>query len=124
MNVDKYIASLTPDIRMRRILKQAAMVDDSPDSRCVMKAYLSSQITALIKVRAPRLAPAAQAFVKAPEPANIYRGLQLLVWLSEKIPENHDRETLILLGMTTYIEKEKKATVARQMVEFLAAESR
>lgn len=120
MNVDTYIASLTPDVRTRGILKRAAMVDDTPASRCVMKAFLGSQITALIKVRAPRLAPAARAFVRAPEPMSIYRGLQLYMWLNEKIPEGHDRETLILLGMTTYLEKEAKASVARDMVDFMA----
>lgn len=120
MNVDRFIATLTPDTRMRRILKKAATVDDTSDSRCVMKAWLSSEITALIKVRAPRLAKAAQAFVKAPEPKNIYRGLQLYVWLNEKIPEEQDRSTLILLGMNMYIESETKAETARDMINFMA----
>ncbi len=120
MNVDRYIASITPDVRMRRILKKAATVDDSPAARCVMKAWLGSELTALIKLRAPRIAPAVRAFVTAPEPKNIYRGLQTLIWLNEKIPENQDRSTLILLGMTMYLEKESKADVAREMVDFLA----
>jgi hypothetical protein len=120
MDAGRFINSLTPDVRMRRILKQAAQVDDSPSARCVMKAFLGSQITALIKARAPRLGPAAQVFIRAPEPANIYRGLQLYVWLNEKIPEGHDRETLILLGMQMYLEKEAKASVARQAVDLMA----
>ena len=111
---------MTTDSRVRKILKKAAFVDDTADSRCVMKAWLSSEITALIKVRAPRLTRAAQAFVRAPEPKNIYRGLQLYIWLNEKIPEDQDRSTLILLAMTEYIEQESKADVARDMIDFLA----
>lgn len=122
MNVDRYINTLTPDTRMRRILKKAAMVDDTPDSRCVMKAWLSSELTALIKARAPRIAPAVQAFVRAPEPKNIYRGLQVHVWLSEKIPDGQDRSTLILLGMQMYLESEAKADVSRDMIDFLAVQ--
>lgn len=105
---------------MRKILKKAALVDDTAASRCVMKAFLSSELSALLKARAPRLGPAAQAFITAQEPKNIFRGLQLYVWLNEKIPEGHDRETLILLGMTQYLESEAKADVARDMVDFLA----
>ncbi len=119
MNVDRFIASLTPDVRMRKILKQAATVDDTPAARCVLKAWLSSEITALIKTRTPRLGKAAQAFVTAPDPKSMYRGLQLYVWLSEKIPEDQDRSTLILLGMQTYLEQEAKADAAKQMIDFM-----
>lgn len=119
MNIDKYISQITPDLRARKILKNAALVDDSQSSRCVLKAFLGPEITHLTKLRAPRLIPAAQAFVRAPEPRNIYRGIQLYIWLNEKVPEGHDRETLILLGMMSYIEQEKKADVAREMVDFM-----
>lgn len=120
MNVDRFIASMTPDVRMRRILKQAATVDDSPAARCVLKAFLNSELTALVKERAPRLAPAVQAFVGVPEPKCLYRGLQMLVWLSEKIPEEQDRGMLILLGCQLYLEAEAKADVARQAIDFMA----
>jgi hypothetical protein len=120
MNVDRWVARMTPDLRMRKILKKAAQVDDSPEARCVMKAYLDSQIGALIKTKAPNLKGAARAFVNTSEPQNIYRGLQLYVWLNEQIPVEYERETLILLGMQQYLEQEKKAEVARDMVDFLA----
>ena len=84
-----------------------------------MRAFLSTEITALVKERAPRILGAARAFVCASEPKNINRGLQLYVWLNEKIPEQHDRSTLILLGMSMYLESEAKADVARQAVDFM-----
>lgn len=120
MNIDRYIKSMTPDVRMQRILKRAATVDETRDAICVRKAWLSSELTALIKARTPRLGPAIQRFVTAPDPKNIYRGLQVYVWLNEKIPEEQDRSTLILLGMEMYLEGEAKADAAREMVDFLA----
>lgn len=122
MDVSAYIASLTPDVRMRRILTQAATVDDTAASRCVMRGFLSSQLTALLKARAPRMAPAIRAFVKADEPKSIHRGLQCYMWLMEKIPEDQDRETLMLLGMQMYLTAEAKADAAREMVNFLAVD--
>lgn len=122
MNVDQYIESMTPDVRMRRILKKAAMVDDTPASRCVMNAFLSSQLSALIKLRTPRLRRAAQAFVRAPPPKNTYRGLQLYIWLNEKVPEGQNREILILLGMQMYLEQEAKADAGRSMVNYMAVQ--
>jgi hypothetical protein len=85
-----------------------------------MKAWLSSELTALVKERAPRMGPALQAFVNVDEPKNIYRGLQAYVWLNEKIPEGQDRSTLMLLGINMYLEAESKADVARQMIDFMA----
>lgn len=123
MDVSAYIASLTTDTRMRRILGRAATVDDTPASRCVMRGFLSTQLTSLVKLRAPRMAKAVQAFVAAPEPQNIYRGLQTYIWLSESVPEGHDRETLMLLAMQEYLKREAQADVAREAVNFMAVDS-
>lgn len=119
VDIDKYIASFTSDRRTREILRNAATVDDSPDSRRVLKSFLGPQLTSLVYQRAPEIFSAAQSFVCAPEPNNIYRGIQLYVWLNEKIPEDQDRATLILLGMMTYIEQEKKADSAREIVDHM-----
>lgn len=124
MDLTAYINSLTPDVRVRRILTNAARVDDSDAARRVMRGFLSAQLTALVKERAPRMAPAVRAFVAAPEPKNIYRGLQCYLWLMEKIPEDQDRETLMLLGMQMYLASEAKADNAREMVNFMAVDTR
>lgn len=122
MDVGAYIASITPDVRMRRILTNAATVDDTPASRCVMRGFLAMQLKSLVKARAPRMTEAVRAFVAAPEPKNLYRGLQAYLWLMEKIPEDQDRETLMLLGMQMYLTQEAKADNAREMVSFIAVD--
>ncbi len=120
MNIDNYIDKFTTDTQTRQILKQIASVDDSPDSRFVLKNFLTSELTDLIAKKTPNLVGAARAFVCAPEPKNLQRGFQLYIWLKEKIPEEHDRESLILLGMMKYIEAEKRSSVTQRIVDFVA----
>lgn len=102
------------------ILQNIARIDSSPDARCVLKSFLTVELTQLINSKAPNLAWAARSFVTAPEPKSIYRAFQLYIWMKEDIPKEHDRESLILMGMLDYIEGEKRTDSARQMVDYLA----
>jgi len=120
MDVNSYIAKYTGDPKTRRILQNISKIDDSPDARCVLKNFLTSELSELVCKKTPSLMRAARAFVYAPEPKNIYRAFQLYVWLKEKIPVEHDRESLILLGMMQYIEGEKRTDSVREIVDYLA----
>ncbi len=119
MDISKYISKFTRDPRTRRVLQNISRIDDSPDARCVLRNFLSGELTELINTKTPNLFQAARSFVCAPEPKNIYRGFQLYIWLKEQIPAEHDRESLILLGMMEYIEGEKRAESARDIVDTL-----
>lgn len=120
MDVNKYISKFTTDPAARRILRNITNIDSSSDSRRVLRSFLTAELTDLIHKKTPNLAFAARAFVCAPEPKNIYRAFQLYVWLKEQIPAEHDRESLILLGMMQYIEGEKRGDSAREIVDYLA----
>lgn len=120
MDISRQIASYTQDVKLRKILGKIARIDDSEDARCVLKAFLSSELTSLVKNKTPRLMDAANAFVNVQDPVKIYRGLQLYIWLMEDVPPGHDRETLILLAMMQYIEGEKKTESSREMIDYLA----
>lgn len=119
VDISRYISQFTNDPKTRNILRNIARVDDSPDARCVLRNFLSGELTELIHTKTPNLVGAARSFVCAPEPKNIYRGFQLYIWLKEQIPKEHDRESLILLGMMKYIEGEKRADSAREIVDYL-----
>lgn len=120
VDVNRFISRFTTDPRTRAILQNISQIDSSPDARCVLKSFLTVELTQLINKSHPNLAYAARSFVAVPDPKSIYRAFQLYIWMKEEIPKEHDRESLILLGMLDYIEGEKRTESARQMIDYLA----